>query len=59
MKKEPKYQKNTKITVCQDLKTQIDDIEYSEEYQEYIYWFKDENGKLWHAAECDVEMTYP
>tara|TARA_R110000822_G_scaffold91619_2_gene211145 strand:+ start:405 stop:608 length:204 start_codon:yes stop_codon:yes gene_type:complete len=52
--KEPKYQVGTKVIVCQDLKTEIEKIEFSEKYQEYIYWFRDEKGKLWNEAEYAI-----
>ena len=57
IKKEPKYQVGTKVIVCQDLKTEIEKVEFSEKYQEYIYWFRDENGKLWNEAEYAIEST--
>lgn len=52
---EPKYQIGTKVIVCQDLKTEIEKIEFSEKYQEYIYWFRDEKGRLSNEAECAIE----
>ena len=56
-KKEPKYQIGNKVIVCQDLRTEIEKIEFSEKYQEYIYWFRDGNGKLWNEAEYAIEST--
>ena len=50
--KEPKYQVGTKVIVCQYLKTEIEKIEFSEKYQEYIYSFRDEKGEL------KIEMEY-
>ena len=57
MKKKPKFKIGTKVIVCQDLKTEIEKVEFSEKYQEYIYWFRDENGKLWNEAEYAIEST--
>lgn len=54
-KKEPKYQIGTKVIIYQDLKTEIEKVEFSEKYQEFIYWFRDENGKLWYEAEYAIE----
>ena len=56
-KKEPKYQIDTKVIVCQNLRTEIEKVEFSEKYQEYIYWFRDENGKLCNEAEYAIEST--
>ena len=54
-KKEPKYQVGTKVIVCQDLKTEIEKVEFSEKYQEYIYSFRDKVGRLWSEAEYAIE----
>lgn len=55
MDKEIKYQKGTKVKVCNDLETTIEKVEWIELFDEYKYWFKDENGKLWNESEEVIE----
>ena len=55
MNKEIKYPKGTKVKVCNDLETTVESIEYSDKYKTNIYWFKDENGKLWNESEEAIE----
>lgn len=58
MKEEARYKVGAKVIVCQDLKTKIEGIEFSEKYQEYIYWFRDENGKLCNESEHAIEKIF-
>lgn len=51
-----KFKIGDKVKVCNDLKTEILKIEYSEKYKTNIYWFKDENGKLWNETEDAIEL---
>ena len=55
MDKEIKYPKGTKVKVCNDLETTIEKVEWIELFDEYKYWFKDENGKLWNESEEAIE----
>ena len=55
MNKEIKYPKGTKVKVCNDLETIIEKVEWIELFNEYKYWFKDENGKLWNESEEAIE----
>ena len=57
IKNKPKYQIGTKVIVCKDLKTEIEKVEFSEKYQQHIYWFRDEKGKLCNEAEYAIEST--
>ena len=55
MDKQIKYPKGTKVKVCNDLETTIDKVEWIQLFDEYKYWFKDENGKLWNESEEAIE----
>ena len=55
MSKEIKYPKGTKVKVFNDLETIIEKVEWIELFNEYKYWFKDENGRLWNESEEAIE----
>jgi hypothetical protein len=59
MKGQIKYPKGTKVKVCNDLETTIEKVEWIELFNEYRYWFKDENGKLWNESEGAIEKINP
>ena len=55
MNKEIKYPNGTKVKVCNDLETTIEMVEWVHLFDEYKYWFRDENGKLWNESEGSIE----
>ena len=55
MNKEIKYPNGTKVKVCNDLETTIEKVEWVHLFDEYKYWFRDENGKLWNESENAIE----
>ena len=44
-----KFKVGDKVKVCNDLVTVIEKIEI--DTGETLYWFRDENGKLWNETE--------
>ena len=54
MDKEIKYPIGTKVKVCNELVTTIEKVEWIELFDDYKYWFKDENGKLWNESEGSI-----
>ena len=44
-----KFKVGDKVKVCNDLVTVIEKIEI--DMGETLYWFRDENGKLWNETE--------
>ena len=58
MGKEPKYQIGQSVIVCQTLKTKIEKVVFHEKQQEYIYFFRDEEGKLWEEVEYAIENKH-
>ena len=56
MKQEIKYPKGTKVKVCNDLETIIEEVEWIELFSEYVYWFYDENRKRWNARDMDITL---
>jgi hypothetical protein len=51
-----RFVKGDRVKVCNELNTTIERYEYIELFEEYFYWFKDENGKLWNVAASDLEL---
>ena len=45
-----------KVKVCNGLVTKIVKIEYIELWQTEIYWFEDENGKLWNESAGSIVL---
>jgi hypothetical protein len=57
MSKQIKYPKGTKVTVCNDLETIIEKVEWERLLNKYKYWFRDENGKLFDESEEAIEKA--
>ena len=55
MDKQIKYPKGTKVKVCDDLETIIEEVEWISLFGEYRYWFRDKNGALWNETENAIE----
>lgn len=53
---EPKYKIGDKVIVCGELKTTIEKLQFSEKYQCYIYWFKNEDKTLDLEMESAIEL---
>ena len=53
--KEIKFVVGTKVIVCDDLQTTIEKVEWVELFEEYRYWFKDIDGKLWNETEIAIK----
>lgn len=58
MKKKAEFKKGDEVRVLSgipSLTTTIERFEWNNRYQEYIYWFKDEDGKEWHEFAIAIE----
>ena len=50
-----RFVKGDRVKVCNEFNTTIESYEYIGLFEEYFYWFKDEDGKLWNVSEEDLE----